>query len=361
MEFSGLITKYRANRLLTEKECLHRLKQDQRLNVEPHYQLCVIKMNSTYLESVDKWFAWKGAVSQYAIAVLVILVGSLGWLSLQWLLKAAGVMPSTEAHSVLLGSGIAMTIIVSCIAWFGIWFLRKESFAYTHYPIRFNRKSRMVHVFRTNGSVLSVPWDDVFFTLGFMPPWGDWEVRGHVLEADNITVRETFALSYVGSMSALDASTGGTNFSSHDFVRGHWEFIRRYMEDGPRALIGQVDFCMPVDGRRERFWLGVQRVLANIGGAPRGVFYMLVPWCAWVSLFRGFAMRTSKVPQWPELIEAANVIEPNDPYAIAGKASGERIAVFPDAARAAASEFIAPPSHASAATSSGLKRGLRKQ
>jgi hypothetical protein len=49
-----------------------------------------------------------------------------------------------------------------------IWLLRKESFAYTHYPMRFNRKTRTVHVFRPNGTVLSVPWDQLYFTLGHM-------------------------------------------------------------------------------------------------------------------------------------------------------------------------------------------------
>jgi hypothetical protein len=87
-----------------------------------------------------------------------------------------------------------------------------ESFAFTHYPIRFNRKTRMVHLFRTNGTVVSVPWDRVFFTMGHMTQWNEWEVRGHVLKPDNDTIQETFALSF-STLSAMDADPACTEFS----------------------------------------------------------------------------------------------------------------------------------------------------
>lgn len=355
VEYSGLLVKYRTNRPLTEQERTDHLKQDQRLNVEPHYQLCVIKMNSTFLESVDKWFAWKGVLSLYVISIMIVLVGGLGFVALSIVLRETGVLPSLTG-GVPLTSGIGMSIIVSCIALLTTWVLCKESFAYTHYPIRFNRRTRMVHVFRTDGSVLSVPWDQVYFTLGYMPPPNEAEVfgyvhpkaevRGHVLDADNVTVRETFALSHVSMFSARPTDPGRSPFTTDDFARGHWEFVRRYMEDGPQQLSGQVESCIPIDGRREDFWLGARRIFTNLAGGTGWLFVMLAPLFAAVSLFRGFAMRTSKVPQWPKEIDAACVVEPDDAYAIEGDAQGKRVAVFPEAARMAGVAFIAPPNHA---------------
>lgn len=38
-------------------------------------------------------------------------------------------------------------------------------FRFTHFPIRFNCKNRMVYVFRRNGTVLTVPWATAFFCL----------------------------------------------------------------------------------------------------------------------------------------------------------------------------------------------------
>ena len=221
------------------------------------------------------------------------------------------------------------------LSWVAIWLLRKESFAYTHYPMRFNRKDRMVHVFRPKGTVLSIPWDDIYFTLGHMPQWNEWEICGHVMVPDKITVLETFALSYVESLSAADVEPGNTNFSQQDFVRAHWEFIRRYMEDGPQAVSGQVQFCMPISERRESFMVGVERVFANVVGVNFVRYWILFPVCLVVSLCRFFAMRTSKIPKWPQEIEASSAIEDGDPYAIEGDAAGERIAVFPESARVA--------------------------
>lgn len=355
MEFSGLITKYRAHRPLTEQERAHQLKQQLRLNVEPHYQLSVIKMNSTYLESVDKWYAWKGMIS----AITLVIIGMCVTLFLAMvhlsLTRAQDFHGETDDGTLLIIVGVIMLPLLAGAS----WLLLKESCSYTHYPMRFNRTTRMVHVFRPNGTVLSVPWDKVFFTLGHMAQWDEWEVRGHVLEPDNQTVLESFALSYVGSLSASDANATLAYSSADDFVRAHWEFVRRYMEDGPQAVTDQVQFCMPVATLRERFTVGVERVFANIATANVALYWLLFPVCLVISLFRFIAMRTSKIPQWPSEIEATCAIAPGDPYAIEGDATGERVAVFPDAARAAGVGFKAAPGKRTGATAGAGTKSAR--
>ena len=327
MEFSGLIGNYHTKRPLTEQERGHRLKQTHRLNLNPRDQLCVVELNSTFLESVDKWFAWKGTISAVALILFAMFVGGLGGISAMWLLDAAAPTTTPEDSGFWLANGLGMGFVALCCGAVSTWLLRKECFAFTHYPIRFNRKTRMVHVFRKNGTVLSVSWDEVFFTLGHLAQWDEYEVRGHVLEADGITVRETFALSYLGSLSPEDAQLNRTQYSAEDYVRAHWEFVRRYMEDGPQAVVGLVKFCMPVNGRRERFRIGVERVFANIAGAPHVIFCMLVPFCVVVSLFRPIAMRTSKIPSWTTAVEGESTVNPNDPYAISGDANGDPVHV----------------------------------
>ena len=51
MAYSGLIQRYKINRLLTDEEYKLRLRQTQRLDIEPSYHLGTIKLNSTFLES----------------------------------------------------------------------------------------------------------------------------------------------------------------------------------------------------------------------------------------------------------------------------------------------------------------------
>jgi hypothetical protein len=340
MEFTGLLGKYPANRPLTEQERLHHLKQKQRLNVEPKCQLSVIKMNSTFMELVDKWYGWKGALS----TVTLLVIG--GFVALYVGLLYVALTRATPPHG---GNDDTFVLVAAACMIFPLvalasWLLCKESFAYTHYPMRFNRKTRMVHVFRTNGTVLSVPWDEIFFTLGRLPQWDEWEVRGHVLASDSVTVRETFPLSYVGSIAAADIQHDVGKSSVHDFVRAHWEFVRRYMEDGPEAVSRGIQFCMPVDGRHENGRVGMERIFANVANGPFLAYWIFFPLCLTVSFFRQFAMRTSKIPRWPDEINATCGIDAGDPYAIIGTADGARASVFPAVAGALGVGLRAQPS-----------------
>ncbi len=335
MEFSGLIKPYPSGRRLTEAESSRRLDQKKCASSEPHYQLCVIKLNSTYLESVDKWFGWKGVISAVAVVIfLMFAIAYIGLVEISLSRESDSYSPDGDLV-VLISAAIIVLPILLCAA----WLLRKESFAYTHYPMRFNRRTRTVHVFRPNGTVLSVPWDKVCFTMGHLAQWNEWEVRGHVLEPDGLTVRETFALSHVDMISAEDADASRSQSSSNDYVRAHWEFVRRYMEEGPQAVSDQVRFCMPIHNNRESFRGGVERVFANISAAPFILYWILFPFCGIVSIFRLFAMRTCKIPQWPDEVEVSCGIDLGDPFAIEGAADGARIAVFPQAAAAAGVGF----------------------
>lgn len=161
-------------------------------------------------------------------------------------------------------------------------------------------------------------------------------MRGHVLAADRETVVESFALSHHDVTHHQDLDPAATQYSDQDFVRSHWEFIRRYMEEGPNTVIDPVQFCIPVDGRRESAIFGMHRVFANFSGHSWVMIAMVAPICLTIALFRIFAMRTSKIPCWPQEVEAACVVEDGDPYAITGDADGRRMAVYPKATNEAA-------------------------
>jgi hypothetical protein len=341
MDFLGLIGSYPKRRPLTDLERSLHLDQKRRLNVEPHYQLSVIKMNSGYLESVDKWYGWKGLLTGVGAAIFCIFLYGIFAVGF----GSGGVIWEKMTADERLDQ-VFFTLIIAVISfpliWLGIWLIKKDSFAYTHYPIRFDRKSRTVHVFRIDGTTLSTPWDQVFFTLGHLAQWNEWEIRGHVLESDRVTVRETFVLSYLGSLSAADTAAEAAEYSSKDFVRAHWEFVRRFMEEGPESVLSQVQFCMPIDGRRESIRVSVERVFANFAGAPFLLYGVVFPFCLVVSVFRVIAMRTSKIPEWSDDVEKCCVVESGDPYAIAGGSNGDRVAVFPEAAAAAGACYGAP-------------------
>ena len=188
---------------------------------------------------------------------------------------------------------------------FSFKLLKIEWFAWTHYPVRFDRKNRLVHVFRLNGSAYSVPWDSVFFTTGLSHRKDankDYYISGHVLADDNKTVIDTFCLP--------------ATHSDREQLERHWEFVRRYMEEGPESVIRVVDFCLPIAKKREGYRFGLLYLLSGFNGAPLFLFPLLFVLAFIFSVPRYLAMVTSRVPVWPESIESLCRVDKDDPYRV---------------------------------------------
>ncbi|HEY9100119.1 MAG TPA: DUF6708 domain-containing protein [Thiobacillus sp.] len=296
MDYIGLFSKFKVNRPLTEEERTLQLKQDKRLDVEPLNQLSTIRMNSTYLEVVDKFYGWKGFASVIAVIFIAILLWFTIHDSIAVAQRAIRVNPD-DRTMFLVGEFIWLTILMIFLLVF-MWAYRKESFAYTHYPIRLNRKNGKIYVFRLNGTVLSMPWNDVFITLGQGQTHDIYDIRGHVLDTDGETVKESFAFSHYSGKNDPD-------------LMQFWEFIRRYMADGPATLIQKVEHVMEISHKKETFWNGFHRLIAEMAPVPL-VAVLTSPLWFVIAIFRWIAMRTSKIPQWPQWVEDECAIEPDD-------------------------------------------------
>lgn len=291
MEFTGLITPYSVNRLLSSNERDRRLKQEEKLQVKIYHQLSVIEINSNWMEIVDKFFFDKGAITfAGGIAFFGIMIVNI-------LAIIGAVMPMFNGDF-----GASILFLLLLIGFPGSYFVFKtfcKEINYTHYPIRFNRKTKTIHVFRQDGSVLSVKWSEVFFTQ--MPlSRGAWDIVGHVLDKDGITVRETFALPAT-TMSSKDRESS----------KGYWEFVRRYMEEGPSSVLDELSVCLPIKDKKETLAFSYKRVALSLGSH-------LHPFILFYYIFypgRVMAMHFSKIPQWPAEIEAqCQRVDGYDPF-----------------------------------------------
>ncbi|WP_143136389.1 DUF6708 domain-containing protein [Burkholderia ubonensis] len=176
--------------------------------------------------------------------------------------------------------------------------LGREFFSYSYFPIRFNRQTRMIHVFRHNGrnGVLSVPWDQVYFHIGKGEVNRDLtDIRGHVMDGDNVI--DTFA---VGHFFGRDEQP----------VRQIWKFIVVYMEQGPQALPKD----MVIGTSTSRSWTN-----CFLWAKSYCDIFLPIPLVNWVATalvtcMRWLVMQSCKDPVWPAEIEATSAIEPNDPY-----------------------------------------------
>lgn len=294
MEYTGLARKYPINRPLTEGERERQLRQGKRLEVDPAYQLSVIRMNSTYVELVDKFFEWKGFLTAVVLATLPLIAGMTHTLLV--------VHPPGESGGAL-EDVFFFALVVVPFACGAAWVLFKDAFTYTHYPIRLNRKTRMVYVFRIDGTVLSVPWDEVFFCIGSLPQY-NWEIQGHVLDADGKTVRETFAFPQIAA-----------GRSESELLKHYWEFVRRYMEDENLAPIhAHAQYVLPISDKRESFRMGWERRRYLVGSVPFPLQWLMLAIYVITYPGRWIAMRTSMLPKWPEEIEATCRVEAGDPF-----------------------------------------------
>lgn len=299
MDNVGLFFKFKVNRPLTEEEQQYQLKQDKRLDVEPLNQLSTIGMNSNYLEMVDKYYGWKGFMTLFSLVIVVIISGFLITL-VSISVNRFDSLSADEKLEEIVFSAIFFLLFLPLLL-VGVWLFLKEAFAYTHYPIRINRKNGKIYVFRLDGTILSMPWRDVFFTVGKGRPRGSYDdIRGHVLDADGVTIKETFALSHFSGKDDPD-------------LMQFWEYVRRYVEDGPAKLIPKIEHVIEISHKRETFWNGFHRLMAEMAPIPV-IAYVTAPFWFVVAIFRYFAMRTSKIPQWPQWVEDECPVDANDPY-----------------------------------------------
>jgi hypothetical protein len=298
----GLLTPFKVNRPLTKREIADRLLPDKPCDVEPQDLLGVIRMNSTFLEIRDKFFLEKGLWTFWGLFCLLVCPIFAFFLPSLFMTDWP---TSSELERQAVLRGLLSVVVFLAVGWL-FWFtrLRKECFRYTHYPIRFNRLTRKVHVFQPDGTVMTEDWEKLYFTLCKNSHGGDWEVRGHRLTEDGKTVLKTFALSYMG-------------WRGDERLLAQWEFVRRYMEKGPdEALLLAISHVNNIADRRETYWHGVRTLLANLGPSMVMVSFVMTPFASLFAIGRWICMRTCKIPRWPQEIIGTCQYDENDPYLV---------------------------------------------
>ena len=265
-------------------------------------QWSVIRMNSIFLECVDLRFQRKGFVTTTCFAILPAGLG-VPFVCVLHIIEKWSVLTGSKFIEMLLATGLGV-LLFSPLVLILILVLLLESFDYTHYPIRFNRKTRRVHVMMDwkKGKVLSIPWEDVYFTCSSKRS-ADFIIFGHQLAEDGETVLQTFELPH------RDAKD-----SAYRFMQ--WEFVRQYMEGDEKnlsELAGMVTEVMDVAERRETPWESFRRMWVAFSGRYVRLMILFLPLALIFFTGRVFAMWTSKIPRWPEEIEAECRFEPNDP------------------------------------------------
>jgi hypothetical protein len=292
--------RFKGGRPITAAEVQNRLPQGKPSRIPLAWpQLSVIRMNSTYLECTNYLFGEKGFLTLVSLTFLIMtIVFPFSLVSVtvgRWSTLTGG-----EAVEEILFLGFMFLLVTPLIALL-IFGLTYECFTLTHHPMRFNRKTRMVHVFLESekGKILSIPWDDVFFTVSSLGGLkaiggGRHSVVGFQMSEDGRTVQEAFEL-----------ATRHEWDSEHRLLQ--WEFIRQYMEGDDatlRELAGMVDTVQDVGERRETPYASFMRLMANSAGGNIIITLIGTPLALVITFTRQLAMWLCKIPRWPADIEA---------------------------------------------------------
>ncbi|AUJ12024.1 DUF6708 domain-containing protein [Xanthomonas oryzae] len=261
-------------------------------NVIPSQRLGLISINSTFIEWIDRRFLYRGMLN-----TSVFFAGCI--------LMVMGVALCIKLFFDGTGPGKYFVILPISTAAAGFFlffqlFLRYEFFSHVYYPIRFNRKTRKVYVFREprDGGLLIVPWEDVFFHIGrgtdmkFLR-----DIRGEIL--DGTIVKDTFALGHCAERD--------------EPVKEMWEFIRRYMEEGPEA-VAEHPLDKYVELSVAPTWKNC--LISAVGFTNATTPFkrvLLSPFIGTFTVVRWLVFKSCKQPVFPPEVEAECTVEPNDP------------------------------------------------
>jgi hypothetical protein len=285
--------RFRVQRALTDEERKAALPRQIVVSdgFDPYGSL--VALNSTYIEWIDRRFLVRGSINTCLTLLGCVAVFSLGCVVLYLGLE------DDDPLVKLIGVGgfISLSLMVAMLyyAQSGYDFFKK-----IYYPIRFNRKNKMIYVYRDkkDGGILSVPWERVFFHIGRgMQNKSLCDIRGEIIEGK--IIKDAFAL--------------GHYFDRPEPIQQMWNFICNYMEGGPEA-VGQNPLDRYITLSVSSSFRNCLMMAYGFYGATNGVLRIIsLPFIALTTVTRWLVFKTCSMPVWPAEIEAACKIDPDDP------------------------------------------------
>lgn len=271
----------------------------------------VIRFNSSYVELIDSWESIRGRAIGLAIPMWTVCV-------------AGSVLCIFAAIKILMQNQLLLALfflIVSFLLGYMIYIYyhisKCDLFGYTHYPIRFNRKTQKVYAFSPQqNKIIKLNWSDLRFSV--VTKNDEMELRASKVNQDNLVEDEIILPCQILK-------------SRPELAEQHLAFLKAYMEGDDLNRIDQsITAFHDIYNRKESIRESFERLFMQYDiqeltsskrpEQPKITFFALGS-ILWMTLFvtRRFALIFSKIPQWPRDIEQECQIEKNDPYDSTGK------------------------------------------
>ncbi|MCA4823751.1 MAG: hypothetical protein KJJ56_10150 [Serratia rubidaea] len=186
MDYDGLMIKYknRASPVLVADELNYQLYQHQAIDLNGRGVMddaAVIHFSSGYMEIVDKWYSIKGFLTVVALSMLLLF--GFGVLYIPYnMFKHFFLQHDYDVGFYVIG--VIAFVVSSVITLICYLMLRVECFRWTHYPVRFDRKTGWCMYFLSTVRCTAHPG-----TRFFLPP----------VTALNISMRNESITIYAGT------------------------------------------------------------------------------------------------------------------------------------------------------------------
>ncbi|HCM60948.1 MAG TPA: hypothetical protein DIT05_00125 [Morganella sp. (in: Bacteria)] len=272
----GLLTPYIIERKLYPEEIEEHLGKHYKEEQDSTVSDCdsIIEFNESYIEVIDNDYFDKGPVSLYLFGTSVGFMGFGLFCVIHFIFV-------NQIYLMILF--FIISLLMSLLMG---KFLLHDWFKKTHYPVRFDRKNRLIHVYQYNNDIISLPWNDVYFTL--YKSRFTYCLIGHVLASDYETVMNSFSFGRMDDKAEAQAL---------------WRFIRCYMEEDCTEELSQIiEITLPIAEKKESYLWGVLCLSKMESWVYWVLSFWIIPMSVITSLPRYIGMQTCKIPQWNESV-----------------------------------------------------------
>lgn len=279
---------------------------DKPTGIEPNDAYSLYSFNDRYIDVRGAAQEEKRGLITFAFLMYLGLVSFLLWLGIYMPARDLMLGAEWEIDSLVFFM-IFMVALAGLALFLGIKFLRYifrlEVFTQRHIVVRFNRVTRQVYINRPRyaGGIIILPWEVT--AAGIDPNQPDEQMIGMPL-----------LLAWPSELNGAgfdEFAMLGEPMDGNRNVVGLWEFIRRYMQEGPQAvpkpkrlrplwaspalsLREVLSFLMPMMGRGG----GAFSLVWGIVLLPVMVLHFV---CHWLSMMLCYRAR------WPKVIEEAGL------------------------------------------------------
>lgn len=287
---------HKINRRISQEEMRSHFLLEKASSYLPDPYGALIRFNSEFCEMTDCSERQRG-MAKTVVCLLGVFVLLACGTSVLFMLLSDYLSQSIDVVFLLIFAFIFVVIVGG-----GIWFLwqaylRYDFFSCRYFPVRFNRMTGKVFVFRSEefGGVLDLDWRDVYWHIGTDETGKVCTLRGYVL--NGATIVDTFSV--------------GNFFHRDEVYRilSLWCFLEKYMEHGPQDAAPTSGDEFIYYSTRVSFRNCLVRVVSNLPpllvSLRHKLFFFYYPLVFSLVLTQWLALKSCREPKWPEFVEAS--------------------------------------------------------